>query len=285
MTLFNFFQQLAVGYPFFQHIINAVLGWWFVKQSSTPLPRHTLPVEIIAQIADEAATPVTQGALIPLDRTSFQPLAASKSNSEAIRGSSSTNHWTSDPYLKVSLSNKYSRSSSMQPPHTEDYLGCQSQPDLVSRKMSLDQIADILVRHGVKNMSKQLNFNRASFLPFASGGFGSIHQGELQDGRLVALKFINTLGSFDDLELGGKRRKHAAHEVYTWSKCDHPGVLKALGFALLDGFIVLISPLVQNGPLTKHLKPKSSYNRLKYALEYLHGKGIVHGDIKAVNNS
>ncbi|CAE6422395.1 unnamed protein product [Rhizoctonia solani] len=64
-----------------------------VWMDSAPLPMRALPVEIIALIVDEAATPITCGALIPLDATSFQPLVAAKPSFEAIRGLSRTNHW------------------------------------------------------------------------------------------------------------------------------------------------------------------------------------------------
>ncbi|CEL63855.1 hypothetical protein RSOLAG1IB_05619 [Rhizoctonia solani AG-1 IB] len=54
---------------------------------------RSLPVEIIALIVDEAATPTAPGAFIPLDATSLQPLVAAKAKFDAIRGLSSTNHW------------------------------------------------------------------------------------------------------------------------------------------------------------------------------------------------
>ncbi|CAE7182872.1 unnamed protein product [Rhizoctonia solani] len=98
MILVTFLQQLAINYPVFWRITNLVFGRWLVKQSP-PLPRRALPVELIAQIIDEAITPACHGALVPLDRSSFQPLVASKSDFRAIRGLSSTNHWIRDRVL------------------------------------------------------------------------------------------------------------------------------------------------------------------------------------------
>ncbi|CAE6490573.1 unnamed protein product, partial [Rhizoctonia solani] len=149
-------------------------------------------------------------------------------------------------------------------------------------------MASLLVLHGVKDITNELDFQRRSAEPFARGGFGSIYRGKLQDGRLVAIKYIY-LRDCEELELKGKRCKHAAHKLYTWSKCDHPGILKALGFAIFKEFIVLVSPLMQNGPLTNHLVRENLCNRLKFCIdltetvEYLHRNGIFHGDIKADN--
>ncbi|CAE6511955.1 unnamed protein product [Rhizoctonia solani] len=149
-------------------------------------------------------------------------------------------------------------------------------------------MANILVQHGVSNITDQLDLKRRCSQPFANGGFGSIYQGELQDGRLVAIKHID-LRSRGELGPGGKRCKHAAHEMYTWSKCEHRGVLKAHGFALSEEEILLVSPLMQNGSLTNHLMCSNTGDRLRFcidlvsAVEYLHAQGIVHGDIKADN--
>ncbi|CAE7182933.1 unnamed protein product [Rhizoctonia solani] len=164
----------------------------------------------------------------------------------------------------------------------------QPQPAVISRTMLPNQIASLLVLHGVKDITNELNFQRQSAEPFARGGFGSIYQGELRDGRSVAIKYIRSRDC-EELELRGGRCKYAAHELYTWSKCDHPGVLKALGFALVEEFIVLVSPWMQNGPLADHLMRESLGDRLRFCIdlaetvEYLHRKGIVHGDIKAVS--
>ncbi|CAE7158657.1 unnamed protein product [Rhizoctonia solani] len=87
----------------------------------------------------------------------------------------------------------------------------------------------------------------------------------------------------------GKELTHAAHELYTWSKCDHPGVLKVLGFAVSDDSILLVSPWMQSGSLTRYLERNCVYDRLQLCIDlattvaYLHEKGIVHGDIKTDN--
>ncbi|KAG8737872.1 hypothetical protein FRC11_001802, partial [Ceratobasidium sp. 423] len=114
------------------------------------------------------------------------------------------------------------------------------------------------------NVTPELDFERCCPMPFAHGGFGSVYRGELRDGQLVAIKRIEIRGNQEDLELGGKLCKRAAHELYTWSKCDHPGVLKTLGFALSEGSILLVSPWMQNGCLTRRLMHVSLGDRLQY---------------------
>ncbi|CAE6509484.1 unnamed protein product [Rhizoctonia solani] len=163
------------------------------------------------------------------------------------------------------------------------------QPDLVSSEMSSDQVAKLLIEHGCKDITTELDYERCSHIPFARGGFGLIHQGALKNGQLVAIKCIEMAGYWGTWRPDGKHWKHAAHELYAWSKCDHPGILKALGFALFEGFILLVSPWMQNGALTGHLVRREPGARLQFcleiasAVEYLHGKGIVHGDLKADN--
>ncbi|CAE6511962.1 unnamed protein product [Rhizoctonia solani] len=163
------------------------------------------------------------------------------------------------------------------------------QPGLVSGKMLPDQIASLLVEHGCKDITAEVDFKHCAQIPFAQGGFGLIHRGVLRNGQLVAIKCIEMLGYWGSWRPGGKHWKHAAHELYAWSKCDHPGVLKALGFALFEGFILLVSPWMQNGSLTGYLVQSKPCARLKFCLEiastveYLHSNGVVHGDIKADN--
>ncbi|CAE7148696.1 unnamed protein product [Rhizoctonia solani] len=100
----------------------------------------------------------------------------------------------------------------------------------------------------------------------------------MRNGQLVAIKCIEMFGNWGTWRPHGKHWKHAAHELYAWSKCDHPGVLKALGFALIEGFILLVSPWMRNGPLSNY-----SCLEIAHTLEYIHHKGIVHGDLKAEN--
>ncbi|KAH7334682.1 kinase-like domain-containing protein [Rhizoctonia solani] len=90
---------------------------------------------------------------------------------------------------------------------------------------SPNQIASLLVQHGIKDITNELDLGRCSSKPFAYGGFGSIYRGELRDGTSVVIKRV---GMRENLELRGG-------------------------------------------------------HYLAGTVEYLHDKGIVHGDIKGDN--
>ncbi|KAL5638298.1 hypothetical protein ACGC1H_005099 [Rhizoctonia solani] len=165
----------------------------------------------------------------------------------------------------------------------------QSRPEQISRKMLPGKIAELLARHRVKDLTNQVDFHH-DFRSYESarGGSGSLYRGQLRDGRLVALKSLH-MPSWEELESTGKCCKYAAEELYIQSKCTHPGVLEALGFALHNGEILLVFPWMPRGALTTHLKNCSARDKLQFcidlasAVEYLHSQGIVHGDIKGEN--
>ncbi|CAE6413272.1 hypothetical protein BN14_11423 [Rhizoctonia solani AG-1 IB] len=98
-----------------------------------------------------------------------------------------------------------------------------------------------------------------------------------------------TKGEQANLREQGKTLKRAAREMYTWSCCKHQGVLPVLGFAQFMGYIALVTPWMEGGSLKQQISQRSMQSPLQtcielaIAVEHLHEKGIVHGDIKPDN--
>ncbi|EUC57541.1 tyrosine kinase domain protein, partial [Rhizoctonia solani AG-3 Rhs1AP] len=161
----------------------------------------------------------------------------------------------------------------------------QSLPERISSKMSPEQMAEPFARRGL-DLTNEVDFQH-DFRSFelGRGGGGSVYRGQLRDGRSVAIKSL-IIPSWEGLESRGKYCKYAAEELYTQFKCNHPGVLKILGFALHKGEILLIFPWMPRRALTAHLKNYNARDKLQFcidlasAVEYLHSQGIMHGDIK-----
>ncbi|KAG8712646.1 hypothetical protein FRC09_019620 [Ceratobasidium sp. 395] len=90
-------------------------------------------------------------------------------------------------------------------------------------------------------------------------------------------------------EEGIKPLKDAARELYTWSKCAHPNVLRLLGVVEFRDQIGMVAEWMENGSLPLYIKLRPSTNRCRLStqicdgLSYLHGIGIIHGDVKGLN--
>ncbi|CAE6452939.1 unnamed protein product [Rhizoctonia solani] len=86
-----------------------------------------------------------------------------------------------------------------------------------------------------------------------------------------------------------KQLKRATRELYFWSGYKHDNILPLLGFAVLDGNLAMISPWIENGSVTEYVRKqqKPDYHdlctQLSCAICYLHGHGLIHGDIKGDN--
>jgi abelson tyrosine-protein kinase 1 len=97
-------------------------------------------------------------------------------------------------------------------------------------------------------------------------------------------------------------------EILLWKDLKHPGVLPFLGIHLdCDGYYFIVTPWMKKGSVRRYLQDKGSTHldlprlvstshyafslllviciqllEIAEAVAYLHGKGVVHGDLRAV---
>ncbi|CAE6486873.1 unnamed protein product [Rhizoctonia solani] len=154
----------------------------------------------------------------------------------------------------------------------------------ISSTMSVSDILAILSNHGCNNATEQLDLSGSSQYPILHGGFGDLYSGTLKTGDRVAIKCLRGLRD------GGEQcLKQAAHELYIWSKCNHPHIMELIGVAHYRNQIAMISPWMKNGHMREFLSLNPNVDtrvlsvQIADGVAYLHGEGIVHGDIKGQN--
>ncbi|CUA73042.1 Serine/threonine-protein kinase B-raf [Rhizoctonia solani] len=166
-------------------------------------------------------------------------------------------------------------------------LGVSIESPAIGRTMETSEIVARLADHGCQDVTALLDVSTASTWPISRGGFGDIYTARLHDSTKVAIK--TTRMYVNSSTEGTTHLKHAAQELHTWAKCNHPHVLKLLGLAIFRDQIGMISPWMKNGSLPAYLSKTPDINRymisvqVSEGLAYLHANGIVHGDLKGMN--
>ncbi|KAJ7712158.1 kinase-like domain-containing protein, partial [Mycena olivaceomarginata] len=125
--------------------------------------------------------------------------------------------------------------------------------------------------------------------PTSGGGYADIYRASYGN-QIVALKYMRPVQCMSSPDL---RRIHLkfCREALVWKGLRHPYILPFLGVEG-DSFplsLCLVSPWMEHGTVLNHLKVyrHTSVDRLLYeiaqGLQYLHFRGIVHGDLRGAN--
>ncbi|KAG9125338.1 hypothetical protein FRC07_008021 [Ceratobasidium sp. 392] len=135
----------------------------------------------------------------------------------------------------------------------------------------------------VPQQPSAISSSMASFsnFPISSGGFGDIYRGKIQGGTEIAVKTMR-LREVDSNQQNQKSLKHAARELYAWSKFQHRNVQRLLGLVEFRGQIGMVSAWEANGSLPTYLERHPEVDRCQLSaqisdgLSYLHGSNICN---------
>ncbi|KAJ7882056.1 kinase-like domain-containing protein [Mycena olivaceomarginata] len=111
------------------------------------------------------------------------------------------------------------------------------------------------------------------------GSFSDVYNGVLR-GQSVAIKVMRVFGKRNIEEV----LREFGREALIWRQLSHPNLLPFFGLYYLDDRLCLVSPWMKNGDIRAFLKNEEQHNLdVALGLEHLHGKCIVHGDLKSDN--
>src|SRR4051794_13977124 len=119
------------------------------------------------------------------------------------------------------------------------------------------------------------------------GGMGVVWRAlHPQLDRQVAIKFISPQYASDPTYLDRFLR-----EARAVSRLEHPNILTVYDFGEQDGWTYMVSPFIGGGTLTARMRhgvwtvepTLGVLESLASALDYAHGEGVVHRDVKPDN--
>ncbi|KAG8943240.1 hypothetical protein FRC03_002579 [Tulasnella sp. 419] len=156
---------------------------------------------------------------------------------------------------------------------------------LVSALLDLETLPNI----ESLDLSKDLQVGNKTF----EGVNSDLYMGVLRSKNTnVAVKLLRVANHSWKSKMTREERlqKESPTEILTWNNLAHPHVVPLLGFAMVkDTCPALISPWIENGSVSKYLEYNSSADRVLLlldiirGLDFLHGKSLMHGDLKADN--
>jgi serine/threonine protein kinase len=171
---------------------------------------------------------------------------------------------------------------------------CINRKVLTCRNLSvLQQVESISVDRPYSKFSfVELEVATASFSPtnlVGRGGGSEVYRGELQDGKLVAIKCLNQGGLQAEEEL--------LTEIEINTCLSHVNIVSLTGYCVEPAHLILVYDFLPEGTLDDHLhggEKKLLAWEVRYkvaigmckALEYLHDgipQPVIHMDVKASN--
>ncbi|KAG8728627.1 phosphatidylinositol-binding protein scs2 [Ceratobasidium sp. 414] len=170
----------------------------------------------------------------------------------------------------------------------EDTSGRAQESTMAGGAAPLSDVVSLLVEHGCQDITEKLDPSAHGEYPVSSGGFGDVYKGRLRDGSPIAIKCMKIIINPYSAE-HQNHLKCAAREIHTWSKLRHHYVSGLLGLSVFRGQIAMVSPWAEHGSLPGYLTKKPELNKpllcaqIAEGLAFLHGSGVIHGDLKGAN--
>ncbi|KAJ7620606.1 kinase-like domain-containing protein [Mycena polygramma] len=152
----------------------------------------------------------------------------------------------------------------------------------IIRKLSAacDMLPSALFISGVSNKEEHPTFG---------GGYGDIYRATHGD-TTVALKYMRAVHFMRGSDLRRIRLKFC-REALVWKDLQHPHILPFLGIDKnsFPSSLCMVSPWMEHGTVMNYLQDHghTRVDKLLYeiaqGLQYLHSRGIVHGDLRGAN--
>ncbi|KAG8696092.1 hypothetical protein FRC08_007375 [Ceratobasidium sp. 394] len=130
----------------------------------------------------------------------------------------------------------------------------------ISSAMPASEIISLLTQHRCPDITERLVLNQCGRAPISGGGSGDVYRGALVGGAQVAIKCPRFYLRQDDKD-GHKVLKHAARELYVWSRLKHKNVQELLGLAQFRDCMAMVSPWMDNGTLLEYIEHSPNIDR------------------------